>query len=130
VRLARELLLGAPVAGLLWLLALRLFLGTWSFVFPLAIVGFSLLLALLMICPDPVGPAACRFWRGLVGAIDWLVTRVVCAVLYYGLFTPLGWLLRLLRVPLVRMQPDRGATTHWRKVAPPGDPRRQFFRQY
>ncbi len=129
-RLARELALGAPVAGLLWLLVLRLLLGTWSPALPLGIVGCSLLLALLMICPAPVGPAACRLWRGLVGAIDWLVTRVVCAALYYLLLTPLGLILRLCRVPLVPMRPDPDKESHWRAVAPPGDPRRHFFRQY
>ncbi|MGC9451858.1 MAG: hypothetical protein ACP5I4_10460 [Oceanipulchritudo sp.] len=129
-RLARELVIGAPVAGLLWLLILRVFLGEWSLGFPLVIVGFSLVLALVMIGPEPGGSLAYRFWKGLIFVIDWAVTRVVCLFLYYLIFTPLGLVLRLLRVPLLRMRTDPTAATHWRKVSPPADDRRHYFRQY
>ena len=129
-RLARELVIGAPVAGLVWLLILRVFLGEWSFGFPLVIVCFSLVLALVMIGPEPTGTLAYRFWKGLIFAIDWVVTRVVCLFLYYLIFTPLGLFLQLLRVPLLHMRTVPNATTHWRKVSPPADDRRHYFRQY
>ena len=129
-RLARELVIGAPVAGLVWLLVLRIFLGEWSLGFPLLIVGFSLVLALVMAGPDPPGSGAWHFWKGLVFGIDWVVTRVVCALLYYLVFFPLGVILRVLRVPLVRLRGDPAAPTHWQKVSPPPDARRHYFRQY
>jgi hypothetical protein len=129
-RLARELVIGAPVAGLVWLLILRVFLGEWSFVFPLVIVGFSLVLALLMIGPAPAGSVAYRFWKGLVFAIDWVVTRLVCLLLYYLIFTPLGLALRLLRVPLLGRRDRCDPGSHWRKVSPPADARRHYPRQY
>ena len=129
-RLARELVVGAPVAGLLWLLALRVFLGGWSIGFPLIFVFFSLTLALMMIGPEPLGLPAYRFWKALVCGIDWVVTRLVCLLLYYLIFTPLGLVLRLLRVQLVQMRGESGAATHWRKVSPPADDRRHYFRQY
>lgn len=129
-RLARELVIGAPVAGLLWLVILRVFLGYWSFVFALVIVGVSGILALVMVGPDPLGSLAFRFWKTLVFAIDWVVTRVVCLALYYLVFTPLGWILRLLRVRLLSMGSDPALESHWRKVSPPGDEKRHYFRQY
>lgn len=129
-RLARELVIGAPVAGLLWLLILRVFLGTWSFTFPLVIVAVSVVLALLMIGPEPLGSPAYRFWKGLVFAIDWVVTRVVCLFLYYLIFTPLGWVLRLFGVRLLDLKRQPGAKSYWRKVSPPTGDRRHYFRQY
>ena len=129
-RLARELVIGAPVAGLVWLLLLRTFLGEWSYGFPLVIVGFSVLLALVMIGPEPCGSLAYRFWAGLVSAIDWAVTRVVCLLLYYVIFTLLGVVLRVLGVRLLQMKAGPDSSSNWQKVSPAADERRHYFRQY
>jgi hypothetical protein len=59
-----------------------------------------------------------------------VVTRVVCLFLYYLIFTPVGLVLRLLRVSLLRMETDPRAKTYWRKVSPPADDQRHYFRQY
>jgi hypothetical protein len=126
-RLARELVLGAPVAGLVWLLLLKLFLGEWSFAFPGAIVLFSFVLALLMTGPAPVGTLAFRFWKGLVFCIDWLVTRIVCLLLYFLLITPVGLMVRLLRGTKAS---GRSPSSNWQKVSPAAGDRRHYFRQY
>lgn len=126
-RLARELVLGAPVAGLLWLLLLRLFLGEWSFTFPGAIVLFSFVLALLMIGPASVGTLAFRFWKGLVFCIDWLVTRIVCLLLYFLLITPVGLVVRIFRGTKTSGQ---SAASNWQKASPASGDKRHYFRQY
>lgn len=129
-RLARELVIGAPVAALAWLLILFLVTGGWSFGFPLVILGFSGVLALLMIGPEMPGSGAYHLWKGLVFLIDWVVTRLVCLVLYYGIFTPVGWLLRLFGVSLVdrKLYPER--RSYWIKCSPADDGKRHYFRQY
>lgn len=130
LRLARELVLGAPIAALIWLLLLRWILGSWSFAFPLLIILVSLLLALLMTGPAIVSIPAYRFWRGLIGVIDWVVTRIVCLFLFYLIFTPLGLLLRLLRVPLLRLKGEAGRGSYWQTPRERPDGKRRFIPQY
>ena len=129
-RLAREVLIGAPVAGLLWLVLIRLFTGDWSFVFPAVIVGVSFVLAACMVCPDPFGSLAYRFWKGLVWGIDWVVTRIICVILFYLIFTPLGLLLRLIRVPLLSLKQRPSTESCWVDVKEKPVPERHFFKQY
>lgn len=129
-RQAREVLVGAPVAAIVWLLLIRLIGGTWSFGFPVAIMAFSGLLSALMVGPEPLATFAYRFWKGLLFLIDWIVSRVVCLVLYYLLITPMGILLRLFRVRLLNLKDEDSKASQWRKVSPSSDPRRQYFRQF
>jgi hypothetical protein len=129
-KLARELIIGAPIAGLVWLLIWRGFFGVWSISFPLVIAGISLVMALLMLGPDPVASGACRVWKALVRTIDWIVTRIVCLALYYLIFTPMGLFLRMLSVPLLRLRKNHLPDTFWQKVSPPTDKRQHYFRQY
>ncbi len=129
-RLSLELVAGAPVAALLWLLLLRWILGVWSFGFPVVILAVSVVLALLMNGPAPVASFAYRFWKGFIFCIDWLVTRVVCLLLYYFLFTPVGWLLRLCRIPLLRMNTAPAGPSYWNEKAPGEDGPSPYLRQY
>lgn len=129
-RTALQVAVGAPFAGLIWLLIIRLVSGTWSLGFPLTIVGVSCSLALLMLVREPVGSLACRIWTGLIFVIDWVVTRVLCAMLYYLIFTPLGLVLRVLGVPLLKLKADPGASSYWEKGSPRRDDGRHYFRQY
>jgi hypothetical protein len=129
-QLCRELLLGAPLAALLWLLLLRLISGQWNWVFPVVILCVSLLMAGAVLMPGVVGSAVYRLWGGLIRCIDWVITRLSCAVLYFLVFTPLGLLLRLLRVPLLQMKPAKSTASMWIKISPKQDARHHFFRQY
>lgn len=129
-RLAREVLAGAPVACLLWLLLIRLFTGGWSFAFPAVLVAVSIFLSACLVGPDPLGSVAFRFWKGLVQVIDWIVTRVICVILFYLVFTPLGLLLRLFRVPLIQLKARPLEESCWIDVKQNPDPRIHFFKQY
>jgi hypothetical protein len=80
-----------------------------------------------------VKPAALRWlyvgWMVLAFPIGWTVSRVLLAVAFYGVFTPLGYLLRLVgRDPLaVRFAPEQ--PTYWEpkpQAAGPGSYLRQF----
>lgn len=128
--LARSVAVGTPVAVLLWLGLLRLALGTWSYVFPGIVALISLVVVVGLLCPDPVGTFAYRFWKGLISGIDWLVTRVICAILYYFFITPLGFFLRLMRLPYARMGRAKTANSTWVKVAKPENRREHYLKQY
>lgn len=68
-------------------------------------------------------------WMVVVFPIGWLVSHILLALLYYGLFTPLGLLFRLLgRDPLMlRREPER--QSYWTAKAQPADVGR-YFRQF
>jgi hypothetical protein len=60
--------------------------------------------------------------------IGWAVSQILLAVLYYGVFSPLGWAFRLSgRDPLALRRPDR--MSHW-MPRPPMPAPAQYFRQF
>ena len=92
------------------------------------IVAVSSLLAIAgLIAPQRIH-AVYVGWMVAVFPIGWLVSHAVLAVVYFGVFTPIGWLLRLTgRDPLERNW-DRNATTYWKSRGEPPAPGR-YFRQ-
>jgi hypothetical protein len=61
--------------------------------------------------------------------IGWVVSHVLLAIVFYGILTPLGLIMRLTgRDPLHR-QFDRTANTYWTRWKPPANKAR-YFRQY
>jgi hypothetical protein len=119
---------------------LRQFAGLWLLFF--AAMGFwqgvaqqrgwlGLTLAMLAVIGfcGLVWPARVR--RLYVGAmlmtwpLGYLVSHTLLAILFYGIFTPLGLLFRLAGRDALRLQ-GRGESTHWQKRAQPADVRRYF----
>ena len=68
-------------------------------------------------------------WMIAVFPIGWTVSRLVLAILFYGVFTPLGLCFRILgRDALgLKLQPD--TASYWTLKEIPEDPRR-YFQQF
>lgn len=61
--------------------------------------------------------------------IGWVISHTVLAVLFYGILTPIGLALRILRAdPLCRAY-DPTLKTYWVRRPPPA-PASRYFRQY
>ena len=91
---------------------------------PLAL-GAALLTAGLL-APRRLGPVHAA-WMALALALSRVTTPVLMAVVYYGLFTPIGLVLRAVgRRPLAR---DRAAPTFWAD-RPAGARRSDLRRQF
>jgi hypothetical protein len=61
--------------------------------------------------------------------IGWVVSRILLAVLFYGLFTSIGLLFRLLRRDALQLQNRPDKETYWEvKPAPAGV--HSYFRQF
>ena len=61
--------------------------------------------------------------------LGWVMSRLLLATLYYGVFTPLGLLLRLLGRDALRLRPCPQEASYWvAKPAPPDVSR--YFRQF
>lgn len=58
-----------------------------------------------------------------------VVSVVVLAVLFFGLFAPLGLFFRLVGRDALRRRRDPSATTYW-TPAPPKRPKSDYFKQY
>ena len=68
-------------------------------------------------------------WMVLAFPIGWTVSLAITAVLYYGLFTPIGLVFRMIgRDPLHRARRP-GLETYWSPKPEPADPRR-YFQQF
>jgi hypothetical protein len=61
--------------------------------------------------------------------IGFVVSLVVLAVLFYGVVTPIGLLLKLSGTDPLNRRADPGATTYW-TAARPTRPKGDYFRQY
>ncbi len=94
------------------------------------------ILAVLALTVGPLGLAWPRLvqpvyvaWIVLAFPIGWTVSQLALAVMFYGLFTPLGLVFRLLgRDPLQRTCRP-GLATYWAPKAMASDPRR-YFKQF
>jgi hypothetical protein len=87
-----------------------------------AALGTAIALAGLA-APTALGPVR-RVWMGAAHAISRVTTPIVLGVLYFGVITPFGWLLRLAgRRPLTEGRTD---ATAWLPRRPRSDLERQF----
>ena len=100
------------------------FAGAWSvwkdgngFVVwvPLAVVCATV----TMFSPDSLGPLN-RAWMKFAELLNRIVSPVVLAVMFYGVFTPAGYLMRLAGKDPMRRKYEPGAASYWIERTPPG----------
>lgn len=124
---------------------LREFAGAWTLFFAglAAWQGFvhdrqplAVTLATLALTVGPLGLAWPQAVRPLLVAamvvafpIGWVVSHLLLAVLFYGLFTPLGLVFRLLGRDVLGRRYQPGRTTYWAEKPMPADPR-SYLRQF
>jgi len=68
-------------------------------------------------------------WMVAVFPIGWTVSHLLLAVAYYGVLTPIGFLVRTLRGDPLERAADPQATTYWKPRSQVTDVER-YFRQY
>jgi Saxitoxin biosynthesis operon protein SxtJ len=98
--------------------------------------GLASLLAVLALTIGPLGLARPDWmrriyvgWMILAFPIGWTVSQVMLAVIFFGLFTPIGFLFRLLgRDPLHRTRRPE-LESYWAPKPTPTDLRR-YFKQF
>ncbi len=67
-----------------------------------------------------------RAWFRLSLLLGRIVTPVVMGVLFYGVITPFGLLMRLKSADPLRLKRDAAADTYWRERGEKNDMRKQF----
>ena len=68
-------------------------------------------------------------WYALAACVGLVMANLLFAALFYGLFAPLGWLMRLAGRDPLCLRFRRGQDSYWAEAEPP-PPVAQYFRQY
>ena len=83
----------------------------------LALAALLLLLALAR--PRWLRPLK-RAWLGFGAVANMIVTSLLMAVVFYGIITPIAWVMRRLGHDVLNLRLDPLATTYWLERQPPG----------
>ncbi len=90
-------------------------------------------LALVFFVGGLAWPRAFRFvYVGMMVAtypIGWVMSHVLLFLIYFGVFTPLALVFRLVGRDPLQLRPQPNATTYWRTKPAPEDPRR-YLQQF
>ena len=119
----------APVAGLVWLLIIRLSAGGWHLWLPIIVTGGGLIIGLLCALAPRRSRSIHVAWHIVIALFDWIIVGFLLAMVYFLVFTPLGWCFRLAGRQIVRCRPDRNAQSYWKSPEKVTDLRR-YYRQY
>ena len=121
---------------------LRQFAGLWIAFFGVIAIRqelhhrhvLAILLALLAVTVGPLGVAWPRLirpvfvgWMAIAYPIGWTVSRLVLGILFYGMFTPIAWMFRLVGRDALVLKPQPMATSFWQTK--PGCEKEQYLSQ-
>jgi len=128
-KFAVSLMVGFPSMALVLFVARGLMGRGWEPMFPgkLAAVGFVVGLT-LWLCPFLAKPFYV-VWYFLACCIGVVVGNLMLVLLYYGVVTVLGFLVRLLGRSLISKGFTKGTPTYWQKPEPVLDYKR-YYRQF
>lgn len=77
----------------------------------------ALFAALTWLLPGLMRPLY-RAWMAFAVVMGFVMTRVILTIIYYGMFTPIALIMKLLRKDLLHERIDKRAETHWVKREP------------
>jgi len=96
----------------------------------------AIVLAVLAVTVGPIGvawPRAIRpifvGWMTLAYPIGWTVSRIVLGAVFYGLFTPIGIVFRLMGRDELGLKRQPQAATYW-QPKPRASDKAQYLRQF
>lgn len=92
-----------------------------------AVVLGSLLVVLGLLLPGRLGPIY-KTWMAVGHVLGWINTRIILGVIYYGLLTPMGLVMRLAGRDTMRVHDDHTANTY--RVVRPSRPGSHMLRQF
>jgi hypothetical protein len=118
VRSASPRAFGIMVAAVLMLVALQPLLSRgaprW------VLLGFAAAALVVALVAAPVYAIPNRAWMWLGGQLARVTSPVALIILFYGVFTPIGWLMRVAGRDPLRLARDSETRTYWIDRSPPG----------
>jgi Saxitoxin biosynthesis operon protein SxtJ len=101
----------ALVGGFIW------WRGGGSFGWWFGVSALTLLVTLL--APDWLTPAN-RAWMKLAELLNRIVSPLVLGVMFFGMFAPMGWAMRLSGRDALKRRIEPEARSYWVERTPPG----------
>lgn len=123
------LMIGFPLAGLVWLGIVRLSSGTWH---PTVFYVFSLIgLTVGGFCAlfPQMGRPIHIGWHLFGRTVEFLVSYCLLALFYFTILTPFGWIRRTFSRAHFSKGPEKERKSYWREVAKPKKIS-QYYRQF
>lgn len=96
-------------------------------VWSLIVSGLFLLVAL--IAPAMLAPLN-RLWMRFGMLLHKIVSPLVLGIMFFGVITPMGLVMRLMGKDLLRLRADPNASSYWIRRTPPGPARGSFKHQF
>ena len=128
-RFALTLLIGLPISGLLLSGIAYWIRGSLSFVPFYALSGAAILGLILSFLSEKAGRAIHIVWHAISAAIEWCLSLVSLALMYYAVVVPAALAMKLFKrqSPLTPVDPDR--PSYWVDSQAKRD-LASYFRQY
>jgi len=96
----------------------------------LVLLGIAMaFLAIALIVPRWLAPLN-RLWMKFGELLHHIVSPIILGIMFFGVITPVGWLMRLMGKDLLRTKFDRDATSYWIPREPPGPEKSSLKRQF
>ena len=96
-------------------------------VWSLIVAGLFLVLGL---SNSPVLTPLNRLWMNFGLLLHHIVSPLILGILFYGMITPMAWILRLLGKDPMRRALDKNAPSYWILRDPPGPARHSMQNQF
>jgi len=96
---------------------------------PLALGLALAFLGVSLAAPAVLGPLN-RLWLKFGELLHRITSPVILGIMFFGVITPVGWLMRLMGKDLLRMKFDRDCTSYWIRREPPGPEKTSLKRQF
>jgi hypothetical protein len=124
----RSLLIGFPIIASVFLLFFRWKSGSWA-EWPLWLAGIGAAAGALFWLVPQIAKPAYFLWYLVACTIGLVVSNIIIMIVFYGVVTPIGLLLRLFGRDAMQRKFEPKATTYWLDAEKASDPQ-QYFRQF
>lgn len=104
---------GLLLLAFLGLVGLLVWRATGSLTAPRYIWGAGVVLATVYYLVPPLRRPMFKGWMYAAYPIGWVVSHVLLAVIYFGILTPIGLLMRVFRYDPMERKFDKGAASYW-----------------
>ena len=128
--LALKILIGLPLAGVIWTIIFRL-LGSselWNWNILIVFASFGAILGGGSLAYYPFGISVYRFWNQLIGLIDLLIVWLCLPLFYYIILTPYSLVIRVIGKSKFILT-KQNSNSYWKDVAKPKNDRR-YLQQF
>jgi hypothetical protein len=126
---AKSLVIGFPIVAMVLLVVGRLSSGGWNPSRPLQIGAIGAGLGVLLYLIPAIARPFYVVWYAVACSIGLVVSNLLLATVFYGVFAPIGLALRLVGRRPLQLSIDRSLSTYWLTVSPSSD-RTRYFRQF